>query len=223
MFLVIKGEDLLGVIFTGGEGPPVPVIQKVLVGKNAFLTAADSGLITAEDAGFKPDLIIGDMDSVPFERLKKYPSGSVMRFNHDKDYTDTELALQEVIKKGCDKIWIIGGGGGRIDHLFGIRSLFERDIFPHRWITDTADIYCLDAGGEENVLSLKLEKKTCVSVFPLGDGPWKAASSGLKWQLMGLSWERGFFGLSNITTEGLFSIKAEEGRFMVIVPLKICI
>ncbi|MDR0441906.1 MAG: thiamine diphosphokinase [Treponema sp.] len=208
---------MLGIIFTGGDGPAPEIIRRELDGKTHFCIAADSGLVAAERAGIKPDCIIGDMDSVAASRLAAYPPECIMRHDTDKDYTDTELALTAAIERGCE-IWIIGGGGGRLDHLFGIRSLFERDVFPRRWITDTADIRCVDAASGDR-LSLALEKGALVSVFPLGAGPWKAKSSGLKWRLDDLKWNRGFFGLSNVVVDGYFSIAAEQGRFMVILPL----
>jgi thiamine pyrophosphokinase len=159
------------------------------------------------------------MDSLEDQsRLSAYPQKNVMRYDYEKDYTDTELALREVIKKGCDEVWIIGGGGGRIDHLFGIRSLFERAVFPRRWVTDSADILCIDADAPYNEVSCRLEINACVSVFPLGNGPWEAESKGLKWSLAGLKWDRGFFGLSNIAEKGDFLVKAQAGRFMVIIP-----
>ena len=208
---------MLGVVFTGGENPPPQIIRRELEGKEPFVVAADSGLIAAENAGVKPDRIVGDMDSLDdVSRLEAYPAGSVIRYKADKDYTDTELALSLVIEKGCDTIWIIGGGGGRIDHLFGIRSLFEREIFPCRWITHAEDICCLEAA---DTLSLSTEPGTLVSVFPMGGGPWDAKSSGLKWPLEGLAWDRGFFGLSNVAAAGDFSITAHAGRFLVILPL----
>jgi len=218
LFKEFREIFLLGIVFTGGESPPSAVIRRLLEGREIFAVAADSGLIVAEESGIKPALVIGDMDSLEGSRLSAYPPQSVMRYKHDKDYTDTELALQEVIKKGCDEIWIIGGGGGRIDHLFAIRSLFERAVFPRRWITDNADIFCLDA-DTVNEISRRIAVNACVSVFPLGSGSWKAKSKGLKWPLDGLGWDRGFFGLSNVATDGDFSIKAEAGRFMVITPL----
>jgi len=67
---------------------------------------------------------------------------------------------------------------------------------------------------------LKLEKGAVVSVFPLGEGEWKAKSIGLKWQLDGLRWDRSFFGLSNVAPDGDFSVTAEAGRFMVITFLE---
>ena len=213
---------MLGIIFTGGKGPPPEVIRRLIdeEAKDALVVAADSGLMAAERAGLKPDLIIGDMDSLDDQaRLASYPPECVMRYEKDKDYTDTELAFSLVVEKECDTVWITGGGGGRIDHLFAIRSLFEREIFPSRWITDAADIRCVDSGGAQNTFSFNLEKGAPVSVFPLGGGPWEAKSGGLKWQLAGLRWDRGFFGLSNVAVNGEFSISAQEGRFMVILPL----
>jgi thiamine pyrophosphokinase len=213
------GEGLLGIIFTGGDGPPPQVIRRLLEGKDALLVAADSGLAAVEEAGFRPGWIIGDMDSLDDEsRLSGYSPQCVMRYDHDKDFTDTELALSLITEKGAGETWIIGGGGGRIDHLFGIRSLFERETFPCRWVTDSADIRCIEAAAVKSDLFLRLEAGAVVSVFPLGIGPWKAKSSGLKWPLDGLSWNRGSFGVSNEAVEGQIFIRAEQGRFMVIIP-----
>jgi len=225
---------MLGIIFTGGEGPPARIVCKLLEAetRNVLIIAADSGLEAADRTGIRPDWVIGDMDSLDdCSRLDSLPPDRVIRMPHDKDFTDTELAFSLAAKKGCERIWIIGGGGGRIDHLFGIRSLFERESFPCRWITDNADIRCVDAdadgGGQAggprfaaNNMRECLGKGETVSVFPLGAGPWEAESEGLKWPLMGLPWDRGFFGVSNIAADGEFSVTAKKGRFMVILPVK---
>ena len=218
------GDALLGVIFTGGEGPKAAVVKRIMEkeAKGAFIVAADSGLIAAREAGINPDFIIGDMDSIDDEStLSSYPPESVSRFERDKDYTDTELAYFSLLEKGRGEIWIIGGGGGRIDHLFALRSLFERDVFPLRWLTDAADIRCVDALSGVNELRANIEKGAIVSVFPLGAGPWEAESAGLKWSLKGLAWDRGFVAISNIAVEGDFAITAGKGRFMVILPLPV--
>jgi thiamine pyrophosphokinase len=210
---------LLGIIFTGGESPTKQVIRGIINGKSALFIAADSGLVAAENAGIKCDFVIGDMDSVAVACLETYPADRVIRHKRDKDYTDTELALSHALEKGCDEVWIIGGGGGRIDHLLAIRSLFERAVFPRRWITDSSDINCINADTAANRLSCGLENGASVSVFPLGSGPWEAKSEGLKWPLEGLAWDSGFYGLSNVAESGEFSIEARKGRFMVILPL----
>ncbi|AEF81639.1 thiamine diphosphokinase [Leadbettera azotonutricia] len=214
-----------GIAFIGGEGPGLDLCCSLVQGAD-IIAAADSGLIAAEDAGIKPGWIIGDMDSLDdLGRLAKYPPGIIRRFPRDKDYTDTELALNLLWEKGCDETWLVGGGGGRLDHLLALRSLFERELCPDRWITRGEDIYAIEAvkGGSGGVLkkfeiSLKLEPASLVSVFPLGEGPWAASSSGLKWPLNSLPWNRGSFGISNVALDGNFGISAEQGRFMIVIP-----
>jgi thiamine pyrophosphokinase len=216
----------LGIIFTGGEGPPPQAIRRLLdgtLGEDALLVAADSGLILAEAAGLKPDWVIGDMDSLGGEeRLRSYPAERVIRHPADKDFTDTELALALLWDKGCDEAWIAGGGGGRIDHLFGIRDLFERERFPRRWLTAVEDIRCIEGetGGSNAALTVTIEQGGVVSVFPLGGGPWKAQSTGLKWPLDNVRWKRGLYGLSNVAMESEITINARQGRFMIIMEGK---
>ena len=229
---------MLGLIFTGGEGPQLCAVKRLLETEikeaqarnvrassvrafSVLFIAADSGLLAAENAGIKPDWIIGDFDSLPdISALSAYPQENIIRHRHDKDFTDTELAFSLAVEKGCGEIWLIGGGGGRIDHLFGIRSMFERDCFPFRWITASEDIRCIDAATSNNRVDASLDKDAAVSVFPVGSGPWKASSEGLRWKLSGLPWDRGFFGLSNVAVNGDLMIIAECGRFMVVLPLK---
>jgi thiamine pyrophosphokinase len=210
---------MTGILCTGGEGPPPETIKRICGGLNGVLVAAaDSGLVLAEAAGMAVDWITGDMDSLDnVRRLDRYPAGRVMRYTVDKDYTDTELALSLLWEQGCEEVWIIGAGGGRIDHLFAVRSLFERERFPRRWITAGEDIRCIDAAAAPRC-SLSLTAGALVSVFPLGDGPWQAASGGLAWALDAVRWNRGLFGISNRAPEGACTIEAVRGRFMVIVP-----
>ena len=84
---------MLGLVITGGEGPK-PDVCRSLAREAGIVIAADSGLIAAENAGITVDLIIGDMDSLDSrKRLEKYPAHKIQSFSHDKDFTDTELAL----------------------------------------------------------------------------------------------------------------------------------
>lgn len=203
-----------GIAFIGGEGPGTEECRGLTRGAD-LIVAADSGLVAAEAAGIHPDWIVGDMDSLTEpERLKKYPKERIRQYPEDKDYTDTELALTLLWDQGCDETWLLGGGGGRVDHLFAIRSLFEREPCPRRWITATDDLHCVTGS-----LARELPPGSLVSVFPLGAGPWKAKSRGLRWPLDDLSWDPGFFGVSNIAGEGFFAIDVTEGRFLVILPL----
>lgn len=204
-----------GVAFIGGAGPAPEQCRDLVRGAD-LLVAADSGLILAEQAGLRPDWIVGDMDSLDeLLRLEAYSPDRIRRYPPDKDFTDTELALQLLWEKGCDETWLIGGGGGRLDHLFALRCLFEREPRPRRWFTAGEDIHCLN---EQEHLSQSLYPGALLSLFPLGEGPWELQSQGLKWPLEGLPWDRGFFGLSNVLLDAAFSLFAEQGRFLVILP-----
>jgi thiamine pyrophosphokinase len=157
------------------------------------------------------------MDSLgDLSRLDSYPPERVLRCGTDKDYTDTELALRLLWERGCDDVWLLGGGGGRIDHLLALRSLFERDPCPSRWITGAEDLRRLEAPAE---FSLTLPPGALVSIFPLGEGPWEAESAGLRWPLAGLPWDRGFFGISNAAETGPLSLRVRRGRFLAVLPL----
>lgn len=203
-----------GIAFIGGEGPTSAQWDR-LNSTYDLLVAADSGLTTAEKAGLRPDWIVGDMDSLQHkERLSLYPPERVLVYPVDKDFTDTELALNLLWEKGCDEVWIVGGGGGRLDHTLALRALFDRNPFPHRWVTAREDIWLVSASFEKTV-----DRGSMVSIFPAGDGPWRIESQGLTWPLNGLSWSRGFFGISNTAKTGTFALRVLEGRFLVILPL----
>jgi len=206
-------------VITGGEGP-APKALREIAAQADLLTAADSGLVAAEEAGLSLDWVLGDMDSLDDPaRLAKYPGERVIRYPREKDFTDTELAIALLREKGCDEIWLAGGGGGRTDHLFAIFSLFERAEPPDRWFTANEEIRCLREG---RALEAALPSGSLVSVFPLGAGPWAAESSCLKWPLDGIAWERGGLGLSNVAAAGPFRIRSVQGRFLVIWALKRC-
>jgi thiamine pyrophosphokinase len=217
-----KGKRIgRGIVFIGGEGPPPDLCRSILgeaLREGEILTAAaDSGLLAAEAAGLRPDWVLGDMDSLgDLSRLDSYPPERVLRYGVEKDYTDTELALRLLWERGCDELWILGGGGGRLDHLLALRSLFERDPCPSRWITGKEDLHCLGAPAE---FRPALFPGALVSVFPLGEGPWEAESAGLRWPLGGLPWDRGFFGLSNVAEGPAAGIRVRRGRFLVLLPL----
>ncbi|MDR2796673.1 MAG: thiamine diphosphokinase [Spirochaetaceae bacterium] len=201
-----------GLAFIGGEGPDAELCVR-LAAEADIIAAADSGLVCAENAGLRPDWIIGDMDSLDDEtRLDAYPPGRVIRFPPDKDFTDTELAVDLLFEKGCDEITLAGGGGGRLDHTLALAALFERDRCPRRWFTAREKIYVVSKEFHCNT-----QQTDIISVFPLGSGPWTAQSTGLKWPLASVVWKRGFFGISNAAEEKSITIKASSGRFLVLI------
>ncbi|MDR1073773.1 MAG: thiamine diphosphokinase [Treponema sp.] len=213
-------KNMRGIAFIGGESPDADVCRKAASGAD-IIVAADSGLITAEQAGVKPDWIVGDMDSLDsasrsVSRLAGYNPDRIIRYSADKDCTDTELALALLWDKGCVHTALVGGGGGRIDHLLAIRALFEREPSPDLWITDKEILYRIRS---PQTLELRLKPKSLVSVFPCAETRGRAKSQGLQWALDGLEWKKGFFGISNVAVSGQCAVFAEAGAFLVIVSI----
>lgn len=210
-----------GFAFVGGEGPDLAYGLDLAEGD--LLVAADSGLTSVAARGLRADWIVGDMDSLSDRSLlNEYPSDRVRAFPTDKDDSDTEIALRLLAELGCRERIIVGGGGGRLDHLLAIAALFEREEAPDRWITRNEDCFLVDPSRARGTLRAQLPAGAIVSVFPIGFGPWISRSRGLKWPLDGLCWERGRFGLSNVALRGECEIGSDSGRFLAVLPIGAC-
>lgn len=92
-----------------------PDIDSIKINNGDYIIAADAGLKTVKKLGFKPDLIVGDFDSLDEEP----PTGeNVIRHPVKKDDTDTLLAIKTALSKGYRSFKIYGCLGGRLDHTF---------------------------------------------------------------------------------------------------------
>ena len=100
-------------IVGAGEGF-VPFSPK----ENDFVIAADGGYDALARAGIRPDLFVGDMDS-----LTGTPDGEVERHPVRKDDTDTVLAYRAGYAKGYRHFVLIACVGGREAHTIANLSL----------------------------------------------------------------------------------------------------
>ena len=93
--------------------------------------AADGGYENAKKLGEKIDVLVGDLDSIQSEM----PEGAeLIKVPAEKDFTDTQLAVETAIKRGARDIVIIGGGPAGLSAALaarrsGIESILvlERD------------------------------------------------------------------------------------------------
>ncbi|MGH2629225.1 MAG: thiamine diphosphokinase [Actinomycetota bacterium] len=99
----------------GGAARPIDVPD------DAFVIAADVGLAEANRMGVEVDLLVGDMDSVSRGDLEAFEDagGEVRRYPQDKDATDLELAIAAAMAADVGRMVVVGGSGGRLDHLLG--------------------------------------------------------------------------------------------------------
>lgn len=109
------------IIVSGGvieEDFALPVLKSE---ETEFVIGVDKGLEFLYAHRIKPDYIVGDFDSVSKELVDYYREElnvPVREFNPVKDASDTEIALRLCLGLNRKEIWILGGTGSRIDHLW---------------------------------------------------------------------------------------------------------
>lgn len=109
------------VIVSGGlleEEFALPILKSE---DTEFIIGVDKGLTFLYRHCIKPDYIVGDFDSVPRDLVDYYREElnvPIREFNPVKDASDTEIALRLCLDMKRKEIWILGGTGNRIDHLW---------------------------------------------------------------------------------------------------------
>jgi len=103
------------VLFAAGELKPGEWLQRHCR-EASLLIAVDGGLRHALDAGIKPHLITGDLDSATAADLRVWEQLPKQLHPVDKSETDLELALAEAERRGAKEVLVAGALGGRQDH-----------------------------------------------------------------------------------------------------------
>lgn len=113
-------------IYTGGEIFKENITEHPK--SDDICIAADGGYMNALALGEKVHILLGDFDSF----TQKLPEDvEVLRVPAEKDFTDTQLAVNTAIEKGADEIMIIGGLCGRLDHTLSNLSILD-DLGAHK-------------------------------------------------------------------------------------------
>ncbi len=118
--LLLCGDVKRALLVTGGEPPSEKLLQEAAQ-VCSYIACADSGAHPLLAAGFMPNLIVGDMDSIDLEdrALLKKASGDIKMLPVEKDWTDTQVALDMLYERGFDEVLMLGATGGRLDHEQG--------------------------------------------------------------------------------------------------------
>jgi thiamine pyrophosphokinase len=184
-----------------------------------LLIAANGGAARALAWGLAPDLVIGDMDSLPEkDRAALLAMGCTFVVHpRAKDETDMELALTYAAHHGVQEILILGALGGRLDHTLAnvlLLALPELRGTPVRIVNGPGQALLL-RGGE--FVLLKGSPGDLVSLLPLGGDVLGVTTSGLAWELQDATLRFGFTrGVSNEMTSTEAHIEVESGHLLVV-------
>jgi thiamine pyrophosphokinase len=202
-------------------GPPINKSVAKYLPRYDYVIAADSGLHSAIDLGLRVNLVIGDMDSVdPAVLISAAANGvTVQRLPHDKDATDTELALLAAVAYGSQQIVLVTGGGGRLDHQLGILSAMQHQALKDCDVSalwDTARIQLLRGPG---LCTIHGKVGEVVGLIAQHGDALGVTTDGLKWPLNDETLEaHSSRGVSNELVATTATISLAHGQLFVIQP-----
>ena len=160
--------------------------------ENSYIICADGGYRHAEKMGVVPDLWLGDGDSgcVDVVRAKE-----IKTFPARKDFTDTDLAVEEALKRGAEEIIIAGGIGGRLDHEFSHFCLLKKilDRGAKGYLVNKKNEITM----ENKSFILHKNGKNYVSFFPYGGAVTGFSISGLRYSAKNLTLDCGMVQASS--------------------------
>lgn len=182
-----------------------------LIRSDDTVICADGGYDHAVKMKIKPDVVLGDMDSVTSD----YSAESFEKFPVEKDWTDGEIAVDYAIKHGFDEVIMTGCTGSRADHtlsnIFLLKKFADNNISA-AVIDDNNTIYMPNCG-----MKLHGKKGDIVSVVPIGSDVTGYTTKGMYYEVENITLGFGTtIGNSNCMLSDECELSWKTGRAVVI-------
>jgi len=179
--------------------------------ENCFVIAADAGYKALQEVNIKPDLVVGDFDS-----LGHVPAGeNIVRHPVMKDDTDMMLAVKLGLERGFTRFHIYGGMGGRTDHtIANIQTLaYIANRGASAFLYGDGEIITVIKNG---FISFSAGSEGTVSAFAMGGKAEGVCESGLLYGLENAELTPDFpLGVSNEFTGEAAEISVRNGLLLV--------
>ena len=192
---------------------PVPArrIVRRLAELADLVVCADGGANIARKHGIRPDIILGDLDSV-LASTKTFYRRVPLLAAEDQDSTDLEKAISFCVARKISSVDILGATGERIDHTAGSLGCFKR-------FGDTIQLRFIDSFGElfrvGRHMRMNMRKGEKLSLIPLGRCVG-VTTRNLKYPLTNEFLELGVReGISNEATAPHVSISVRQGVLLI--------
>lgn len=197
-----------------------PAYARSLIQPNDLLIAADGGADHFHSLGLKPDILVGDLDSITPEALawSEQRGVEIIRYDPHKDYTDLELALLLAQERQCHQALVLGAAGSRWDQT--IASL----LLPASQELQTLDMVLIAGYQEirllrgENTLVLTGQPGNRVSLIPISASAEGITTQGLEYPLDAEDLLLGSTrGVSNVMLAEQASIHLRQGLLLCVI------
>jgi len=207
-------EPTTAIVLAGGDAVDPDVVEDLP--DDAFIVAADSGLDQALGLGLEVDLLVGDMDSVSPQALAAYGEVPTEVHPTDKDHTDLELGLRAAVRMGVDRIIIVGGSGGRLDHFLANALLVSSVDFAQidvEWLTGDARLHVVHGSTR-----LHCTPGRPISLLAVHGPAIGVTTQGLQWNLTNEDLQPGATrGVSNIFRTPVATVSVREGTLLAVL------
>ena len=210
------------VIIGGGEAPKPAIVDRLP--SSSFVIAADSGVDHARHLGLVPHVVVGDLDSASADGLAWATDlgADIVRHPTDKDATDLELALDIAQQRASASapdtmgVWVLDGGGGRLDHLVGNPALLAAPR-PHMVLTGLVGSAVVTPVHDER--QLHGAPGEVISLVAFGGPATGVTTKGLRWSLDDAVLEPfTSLGVSNEFAAGDAVVRVGGGTVLAIQP-----
>ncbi len=210
-------SDEAVVVVAGGAPPPPEAVLEVPPGTTVI--AADGGLDNANALGLTVTTVIGDFDSVSQEALDAAAAAGVELVRHPeaKDATDLELALDAALDLDPERIHVLAGDGGRLDHLLAALLLLASPRYGAVPVDATFGPARVHVVRGERTLAG--EPGALLSLVALNGPAEGVTTEGLAYPLVGETLEPGSSrGVSNVFIAETAVVRVERGVLLAIRP-----
>lgn len=182
-----------------------------LLRERSFILCADGGANKARRLGIRPDVIVGDLDSISPATRKFFTHVETIHIG-DQDSTDLEKSFEYLLSKKIFDVVVVGAMGGRPDHSLANLSILKK--YHARLKLRYSDPYC-DIQIIDRRIEFDLEVGSMVSLMPLGRCSG-ITTVGLRYPLRNESLELGVReGTSNEVISSPAKISVRSGNLLL--------
>ena len=182
-----------------------------LLKERPFIVCADGGADKARKLGIRPDIIIGDLDSISPATRKFFSTVTTIHIENQYS-TDLEKALDYLLKRGYQSAVVVGAMGGRPDHSLSNFSILKK--YRNRIRLVFSDSSC-DIQLIERRIAFASKIGSVISLLPLSccEG---ITTTGLEFPLRDGSLELGVReGTSNTVVSSPVKISVKKGSLLL--------